>query len=146
MLTIATIVATKDDGDLIDILSSEVRRLLPVEVLDEDHLYFASLAKLPRGLRAMQSIHSFDVSMAMDDLAWHFLNHSDDISSQAIYDGLVELELDSVARLFRRGWQIWEPHLVEYRRTGCKARNLISTCKIEGFNNRSIHSTKSFGL
>lgn len=114
MLTAAEIHAAPNDEALIDLLNGEIHRLIPTESFADDEKYFDAVDVLPPGLRAMQGVYSLEVSMSFDDLAWHFLNHPSERSSQLIYNGLLELELAEVATLFKSAWDIMQPHLVEF--------------------------------
>ena len=67
----------------------------------------------------MAGIHSLDVSMTMDDLAWHFGNHHDAFELQETVDGLRFLEAEEAADLFNQAWEIMKPHLEEIRAGKC---------------------------
>lgn len=58
----------------------------------------------------MAAIHRLDVSMAMDDLGWHFYNfHSRELADETLR-GLVELEATVAAEVFRKAMELIEPH------------------------------------
>ena len=114
-LTRDQIAATTNDEALFDLLSAELKLCLPPELQEDPDRLYSMLPNLPRGLRAMASMHFFDVSMALDDLAWHFGNQNDERALRETYDGLVELELPRIAELFRETWTIMEPHLPTIR-------------------------------
>jgi hypothetical protein len=109
-LTIETIRATEDSEALVDLLSNELQRLLPDEIREDRNRFHQTLDSLPRGLRAMAGMHFFDVSMTMDDLAWHFGNQNDVRDLKETLDGLRELELPEIAEFFEQAWKIMEPH------------------------------------
>jgi hypothetical protein len=111
VLTIEQIRSADSDEALFDLLSAELQRLLPEELEKDRDLYHAALENLPRGLRAMAGIHFFDVSMAMDDLAWHFGNQNDERDLQETLNGLRELELMQVADCFDKMWEFMRPHM-----------------------------------
>jgi hypothetical protein len=115
-LTVEWILAAEDDKALFNLLSGELERLLPKEVQRDRDLYHQTLADLPRGLRAMAGIFFLDVSIAIDDLAWHFGNQNDERYLQETLNGLHELELFEVADLFEKAWKIMAPHLDKIRR------------------------------
>jgi hypothetical protein len=96
-LTVEAIETAENNDALFDLLSAELQRLLPKEVRDDLDLYHEKLASMPRGLRAMAGMHFFDVSMSMDDLAWHFGNQNDERDLQETLNGLRELELTEIA-------------------------------------------------
>src|SRR5579863_4145233 len=110
-LTVEWIRAANDDDALFGLLSGELQRLLPREVLGDRDLYQATLRSMPRGLRAMAGMHFFDVNMALDDLAWHFGNQNDERDLSETLSGLRELELSAVADCFQSAWKIMEPYL-----------------------------------
>lgn len=58
----------------------------------------------------MASIHRLDVSMAMDELGWHFYNfHSRELAKETL-NGLLELEAFEAAEVFRLALELVEPH------------------------------------
>jgi len=114
-LTIESIQAADDNKALFELLSGELERLLPREIQEDRDLYHRTLETLPRGLRAMAGMHFFDVSMTLDDLAWHFGNQNDERDLQETLDGLRELELSEIADLFEQAWKIMEPHFAALR-------------------------------
>jgi len=114
-LSTESIREAESDEALFDLLSGELQRLLPDAVQEDRDIYHATLASLPRGLRAMAGIHFFDVSMAMDDLAWHFGNQNDERDLTETLDGLRELELTLVADCFEKMWEFMRPHMAALR-------------------------------
>lgn len=114
-LTVETIRATEDDEALFDLLSKELQHVLPEELQEDRDRYHAALENLPRGLRVMAEMHFFDVSMTMDDLAWHFGNQNDERDLRETLDGLRELELFEIADRFESAWKIMEPHFETIR-------------------------------
>jgi hypothetical protein len=73
-LSLRDITASNSDEELLRKLSSELELRLPPNVQDDYELLVPAIRALPRGLRAMASTHRLDVSMAIDDLGWHFHN------------------------------------------------------------------------
>jgi hypothetical protein len=63
----------------------------------------------------MAGIFDLDVSMALDDLAWHFGNHNDERFLQETVLALRELEAVEAADLFQSAWDIAAPYLPEIR-------------------------------
>lgn len=120
-LTLNAIQSAKTDEEVVDLISDELGRLLPDEVQEDRDLYHRTLGSLPRGLRAMAGIHAFDVSMSLDDLAWHFGNQNDERDLRETSNGLRELGLSEFADDFDRAWKIMEPHLDVLRRDEIKA-------------------------
>ena len=96
-ISVEAIREAKDDSALFELLRSELDQKLPEGVREDWTAYSERLAQLPRGLRAMAGIFFFDVSMAMDDLAWHFGNQNDERELAETLDGLRELEMFEIA-------------------------------------------------
>src|ERR1700733_180000 len=63
----------------------------------------------------MVGIYDLDVSMTLDDLAWHFGNHNDERFLQETVASLMELEAKDAAALFSAAWDILQPYLPEIR-------------------------------
>ncbi len=122
-LTVEAIQKASSDEELVDLLTAELQLRLPEQMLEDRDLYHQALTALPRGLRAMAGIHEFDVSMSMDDLAWHFGNQNDERDLRGTSDGLRELGLTEFAEFFDRAWKIMEPHLDVLRRGEVKAED-----------------------
>lgn len=110
-LTIEQIRETNDDEALLDISSAELQRLLPPEKQEDRDWYYKTLETLPRGLRAMNGMYQFDVSMALDSLAWHFGNQNDERDLRENLNGLRELELAEIAEMFEQMWEFMKPHM-----------------------------------
>jgi len=110
-LSIKRIRGASSDEDLLDLLLAELRRFFPPELRDDPIVYCSRLQTAPKGLRAMAATYDLDVSMALDDLAWHFVNHhsSLELAEEAIL-GLRELEAPEVAEIFRAALEIIKPH------------------------------------
>jgi hypothetical protein len=119
-LTVEQIRATESDEALFELLSSELERLIPKAYHDERDLYHRKVATLPRGLRAMAGIQFFNVSMAMDDLAWHFGNQNDERDLRETLDGLRELGLVEIAEQFEWAWEFMKPYMPKLKNgIGC---------------------------
>ena len=114
-LNVKKIKEARDDGELLKLLSAALAEVLPAKIQNNRDQFLFSLASMPRGLRAMAGIHDLDVSMALDDLAWHFGNHNDERFLQETELGLMELGATEAADLFRAARKIMEPHLSEIR-------------------------------
>ncbi len=110
-LTVAAI-KKASDKKLLKLLSKELESLF---LSKEPDPFIASLKNAPRGLSAMAAIHELDVSMALDDLAWHFGNWNDERILKATADGLRELEAFEAAELFTRAWETVTPFLSEIK-------------------------------
>jgi hypothetical protein len=110
-LTIEQIRRAKDSEELFDLLSGELKRLLPPDKQEDREWYYLTLETLPRGLRAMNGMWFFDVSMSCDSLAWHFDNQNDRRDLQETLNGLREPELPEIADMFKQMWEFMRPHL-----------------------------------
>jgi hypothetical protein len=110
-LTIEAIRAANNDEALVGILTAELQRLLPDEVQQDRDRFHLALTSIPRGLRAMAGIYEFDVSMALDSLAWHFGNQNDERDIRETLSGLRELELPEIAEMFEQMWEFMKPHM-----------------------------------
>lgn len=68
---------------------------------------------LPRGLRAMAATYELDVSLALDDLGWHFGNwHNEDLAEETAR-GLELLGATELSVLFRQAFQIAKNYWTE---------------------------------
>jgi hypothetical protein len=115
-LTAEQIQAAEDNEEVIELLVDELQRLLPDDAQEDRDRFHKTLANLPRGLRAMAGMHFFDVSMSLDDLAWHFANQNEERDLQETLNGLRELEITEVADLFEKAVAVMEPFLDTLRR------------------------------
>ena len=136
-LTVEWIRAAEDDEALFNLLSGELQRLLPNEIQQDRDVYHQKLAELPRGLRAMAGMHFFDVSMSLDDLAWHFGNQNDERDLHETLDGLRELEMPEIADLFEKAWKIMDPYLDRIRRDDREGMEPTDGIGRLAFNSRS---------
>ncbi len=103
------------DEELFQILSEAVSEHFPQELQEDRDKFIVALHSAPRGIRAMAGIYDLDVSLAMDDLAWHFGNHHDERFLAETEWSLRELEADEAAEIFRAAWKIVESHLPKMR-------------------------------
>jgi hypothetical protein len=105
-LSPSRIVRTRSDEALFKLLGVELKRRLPP--YDSDHLepLVKSLEKLPPGLRAMAATYVLDVSMALDDLGWHFANwHHRGLALETLA-GLREMGALAEASIFEQALEI----------------------------------------
>ena len=109
-LSLADIKSANSDEALFKLLSAELNHQLPKSVHANYDVLVQSVRGLPRGLRAMAAIYRLDVSMAMDDLGWHFFNfHHRDLCNETLL-GLRELEALEVAEIFEQALAKIEPY------------------------------------
>ena len=120
-LTKSTIAASSAE-ELFALLGGELARRVPVA--RNSPLFLPTIQTLPVGLRAMAATFELDVSLAMDDLGWHFGNWHDAALAEETACGLAELGATEMANTFREafrratpfwdelgnpGWSKWYP-------------------------------------
>jgi hypothetical protein len=108
-LTIEAIKSAKTDERLLNMISDELERCLPRRPSEDIAAYVRAIRALPRGLRAMAATYDLDVSVTLDDLAWHFLNWYDRDLAEETRQGLIELEAHDFARWFEEAYAIISP-------------------------------------
>ena len=108
-LTTAQILSANSDEDLLRLLQGELHELFPSESRRDNVVFLSRLQSAPIGLRAMAATFELDVSMALDDLAFHFLNHHDLDLYEETRAGLRELRATEAAELFEAAFVIVEP-------------------------------------
>ena len=102
------------DADLLQLLQSELNLVFPTESRRDVPVFLSKLQTAPRGLRAMAATFELDVSLALDDLAWHFVNHHDLDFYEETRQSLRELEAPEAAELFEKAFAIIKPHWIEF--------------------------------
>jgi hypothetical protein len=103
------------DEQLLDQLFVVLQKRVTGEPSSLDGSFVAELANLSPGLRAMATTHHLDVSLTLDDLAWHFLNFGEPGFVAATGAGLRELDLVELADLFDAMYSIVAPHISSMR-------------------------------
>jgi hypothetical protein len=68
--------------------------------------FAAKIRNLPIGLRAMAATYELDVSLALDDLGWHFGNWHDAALAEETSRGLEELGATDLAAIFKEGFRL----------------------------------------
>jgi hypothetical protein len=101
---------SSSDEQLFALLGEELERRVPADRNSPEFL--RQIGTLPIGLRAMAATYELDVSLALDDLGWHFGNwHSNELSEETA-TGLEELGATELAKIFRQAYQLamqyWE--------------------------------------
>jgi hypothetical protein len=114
-LGLAVIQSARNDEELFERLSETLKEVFPAELQENREQFLTALHRAPRGLRAMAGIFDLDVSMTLDDLAWHFGNHNDERFLRETVLALRELEAVEAADLFQSAWDIAAPYLPEIR-------------------------------
>ena len=109
-LTISAILTAQSDKALLDKLSAELTRQLSSELHDDLDALVSALEGLSPGLRAMAVTYQLDVSMALDDLGWHFANWHHRLYCDETSRGLRELGANEVAELYDSAYQAVLPY------------------------------------
>jgi hypothetical protein len=135
-LTVAEIETAKDDEQLFTLLTSTIGELFPPDLQGNREQFLAALAEAPRGLRAMAGIYDLDMSMALDDLAWHFGNHNDERFLNETAASLREIEAAEAADIFVSAWEIVKPHLSEIGSKDWKAEEFTEYLDKTGIQSR----------
>lgn len=135
-LTVQDIQAAKDGQELFDLLSATLQELFPPEIQEDPDRFLIALGKAPRGLRAMAGMHPLDVSMSMDDLAWHFGNHNDERFLEETAAGLKELGAAEAAEIFAAAWNVMRPHLAEIRTKDWASEDFIDYLEKTGIQSK----------
>ena len=91
-------------------LSRKLDKHIPIEARKNDDTFVDLIKGLPIGFRAMAATHGLDVSMAMDDLGWHFYNWHHRGYLEETKQGLRELEAFEIADIFDHACKLVEPH------------------------------------
>ena len=107
-LTAHQIVASKSDKELFGLLSAELEQRLGRQTSND--AWVKVIQTLSVGLRAMAATHRLDVSMAINDLGWHFYNHPHRELCAETSRGLRELEAFEVLEIFEGARALIEPH------------------------------------
>ncbi len=148
-LTPEIIANTPSDDDLFELLSAELEMLLPDGPSPTDD-FIDALRSLPPGFRAMAATYELDVSLALDDLGWHFVNWHHWSLAEETAAGLEELGAREMADIFRKAMMLaqehWEelgsPHWSE-RYSGSELEKALDPLNDAAW---AIHETKKAGL
>ena len=109
---------SKPDEELLQKIFGLLKGQLKSNPYGWDGEFAKEICKLPKGLRAMAATHHLDVSLALDDIGWHFLNFGEAGHAKETETGLRELGMDEMANLFTEAYRIMKPHLSELRKPG----------------------------
>ena len=109
-ITVEAIDSSSDD-ELFALLGKELENRISA---DRDSPEFISqIRSLPVGLRAMAATYELDVSLALDDLGWHFGNwHSHELAEETT-QGLEALGAKELADLFSQAFEIAKNYWTE---------------------------------
>jgi hypothetical protein len=98
------LVDSSSDEELLRLLFKELQTRTPVNHGSDG--FVSEIQKLPPGLRAMAATYELDVSLAMDDLGWHFGNWHNQVFAEETARGLHELGAAELAKVFRQAFAI----------------------------------------
>lgn len=108
-LTEAQISECTGDEALFELLSAELQRRLPYGEGSDLDEFLEDLGAMPIGLRAMAAIYQLDVSICLDDLAWHFANWHHRAYCEETLWALRELEAFEAAEIFAEAYALVQP-------------------------------------
>jgi hypothetical protein len=108
-LTEAKIKACKNDQQLFKALTAELERQIPIGLREDLEIFVKHIRRIPPGLRAMAATHQLDVSIALDDLGWHFANHHHKPYCEETLWGLKELGARESADIFSASYRLVLP-------------------------------------
>ena len=121
-LTPTAIARARSDKALQARLGQELTRLIgPGPASTGLSRFVARLRSLPPGLRAMAATYELDVSMALDDLAQHFVNWHHLALSRETFSGLRVLGAHDEAEVFHEALLMVLPYWKDLR-SGAPAR------------------------
>jgi hypothetical protein len=105
-LTEAQILDCAGHDDLLELLFGELRVRLPPSEPFHMGRFLKKIRTIPIGLRAMAATFELDVSMALDDLGWHFGNWAHRGYCDETLRGLRELEAGEYADMFAKAYEV----------------------------------------
>ena len=94
------IVDADSDEEVLRRLSQAIDRRVPASLQGDLDRLVEAIQQLPSGLRAMASTYQLDVSLALDDLGWHFANWHHHGYALETSRGLRELGAEPLAATF----------------------------------------------
>lgn len=92
------------------LLFSELRVRLPPSAPFHVGRFLQKIRTVPIGLRAIAATFELDVSMALDDLGWHFGNWPHRGYCDETLRGLRELEAGEYADMFATAYELAKPY------------------------------------
>jgi hypothetical protein len=110
-LSVEQINEAADDNALYALLKSELLRLFPMWLLKKPAAFRRRREAAPPGMRAMAATYDLDVSLALDDLAWHFVNHPALWENEETLWALGELGQPEAVRIFGQALEFMRPRL-----------------------------------
>jgi hypothetical protein len=135
-LSIGQIRNAATDADLLKLLQSELNLLFPPELRRDNVIFLSRLQAAPRGLRAMAATFELDVSLSLDDLAWHFINHHNFDSYEITINGLREIEAFEAAEIFEKAFFIVRSQWDELENYSLDKNSLLKWLEETGIQTR----------
>jgi Rad3-related DNA helicase len=113
MITSERIKDVKDDEDLYEIISSEMSNLMQDINFSDKKEYVKAIQSLPKLYWALGAIYDLDVSLALDDLGWHFGNHYSLELANETLKALKEIGADEEYEIFSEALEIVKKYWAE---------------------------------
>jgi len=102
---------TSSDEDLFSLLAHELEtRIISERGAPE---FVAEIKGLPVGLRAMAATYELEVSLALDDIGWHFGNWHNIELSEETAKALLELGAPELAEVYQAAFRLAQDHWTE---------------------------------
>ena len=96
-------ISSSSDDQLFKLLATELERRITTKRGSPE--FVAEIQRLPVGLRAMAATYELDVSLALDDLGWHFGNWHNQALAEETARGLDILGASELADIFREAFR-----------------------------------------
>jgi len=101
----------KDDESLLEQIQTTLASRVQGDPYSSDGAFAKNFSSLPKGLRAMAATHWLDISLTLDSITWHFGNFGEPALVAETENGLLELGLNELARVFREAKTLMEPFI-----------------------------------
>lgn len=102
---------SSSDDELFTLLGKELEGRISAQRGSPE--FISQIQGLPVGLRSMAATYELDVSLALDDLGWHFGNwHNEDLAEETAR-GLEMLDAKELADLFRQAFEFAKTYWTE---------------------------------
>ena len=108
-LRVEQIEACPDENALFKLLSAELTERPGASEGDDLDLFVTRISQIPVGPRAMAAVYQLDVSLALDDLGWHFANWHHRGYCEATLWMLGELGAGECAEIFAEAYEKVQP-------------------------------------
>jgi hypothetical protein len=102
---------SSSDQELFSLLGHELEDRLTTKRGSPE--FVAEIRDLPVGLRAMAATYELDVSLALDDLGWHFGNWHNFKLAEETAQGLKELGALELAEVFQTAFSLAQDYWTE---------------------------------